>query len=141
MFSLFEVLSGFMALSPFTLKLVVGQLSFAAHFRQKERFLLRLIVSFLLQLTASVGLMAAFRGIDLWQIQNTLYYCLLFALSAAWQRFRARTQLWPNTRPLHCFKSSFSGRSLGRCGCSLPETLRLWLVTRPSAASCSSCRR
>lgn len=83
MFSFFEVLGAFMALSPFTLKLVVGQLSYAAHFRRRKRFLLRLIGSILLQLSVSMGLMAAFRSIDLWLIQNTLYYCLLFALSAA----------------------------------------------------------
>lgn len=83
MVSILELLSGFIVLTPFTLKLVVGQLSFAAHLRRKERFPLRLICSFLLQLSISVGLMAVFRNIDLWQIQNTLYYCLLFALSAA----------------------------------------------------------
>lgn len=80
MVSMLELLGGFMVLSPFTLKLVVGQLPFAAQFRRKNQFLLRLAASFLLQLSVSVGLMAVFQE-GPWYVKNTLYYFLLFILS------------------------------------------------------------
>lgn len=82
MLSFIGILGAAMALLPFTLKLVLGELVFAGHFERKSRFPLRLLLSLCLQLGISVALMLLLRGVSQWWITNTLYYFVLFVLSA-----------------------------------------------------------
>ena len=70
------------AFAPFTLKLVLGDLVFSAHLQRRKGFPFLLLFSFLMQLGISVGLFVLLQGSSYWVLSNTVYYFLLFLLSA-----------------------------------------------------------
>lgn len=78
---LLTMLGVFLGFGPFLLKLLVGSLLFSTHFRKKERFLLRLLLAFGVELLlgAPLYLLCYFSG--WWPIQSTLCFLLLFLLS------------------------------------------------------------
>lgn len=82
MLTLQELLGAFVAFALFPLKLVLGELTFAAHFSRKPHFFLRLLVSFLIQAWISLVLYLLLDQFHFWVLTNTVYYLLLFGLSA-----------------------------------------------------------
>lgn len=69
-----------LGVGPFVLQLTAGELIFAAHFRSRERFSLRLILAILLELVMGSVVYALCSQSDSWAIQNTLCYALLFLI-------------------------------------------------------------
>lgn len=75
-------LGAVIALSPFPMKLLLGELIFARYFERRDRFLLRILLSATAQVVISITLFFLVRLSDAWFIQNTLYYFLQFIVSA-----------------------------------------------------------
>ena len=86
MSTLSQLFAAFIAFLPFSLKLVLGDLTFALHFQRKSRFVLRVFLSIFLQTGISVLLYFLLQSFHSWIITNTIYYFLLFFLSALFLR-------------------------------------------------------
>lgn len=78
---LFALVGVFLGFAPFLFKLLVGSLLFSTHFRRKERFALRLLLTFGTELLLGVPVCLLCYSCPWWPIQNTLCYLLLFLLS------------------------------------------------------------
>ena len=76
-----RLLGTLLGCGPFLLKLLVGSLLFSTHFRRKERFRLRLLLAFGIELPLGVLLYLLCYFSGWWPVQNTLCFLLLFLLS------------------------------------------------------------
>ena len=85
MLSIYNILGAVLSLSPFPMKLLIGEMCFAVFFKRRERFVLRLIISAIIQVAISIFLFLLVRGKG-WLAENTLYYFLQFAVSVAFMK-------------------------------------------------------
>ncbi|MBR1814896.1 MAG: GHKL domain-containing protein [Lachnospiraceae bacterium] len=77
-----ELVTAFLAFAPFSLKLLLGDILFGRLYERKPHFVARACLFFALHVAASILLYAGLQGVRFWVISNTLYYFLVFALSA-----------------------------------------------------------
>ena len=80
--TILELMGGILAMASFPTKLVLGDLTFAVHFQRKPHFALRAVISLLAQIALSFLLYLILNRSESWMLINTVYYALLFILSA-----------------------------------------------------------
>ena len=85
--TLTQWLGALFGLTPFTLKLVLGELTFASHFQRRPHFALRVILSLVVQGMISVVMYQLLYATGSWIMINLVYFLAVFVLSAVCLKF------------------------------------------------------